>query len=134
MEEKMDTMLKMFQTLASSEERELTKAIDEKGVKTIQKDEKLLTELMKMEPSTAVVGTKAGRKRYSLKDLREDLRDPEVAIQKNMVVFERKLEVQQKRLSEEVKAAIEKQGDRVINALEAGPHDKLDDPVSQLLP
>jgi hypothetical protein len=53
-----------------------------------------------------------------------------VAIQKNMVVFARKLEVQQKRLSEELKAAINEEGDRVIRALEAGPHDKRIDPVS----
>lgn len=129
--EKMEMMLAKFQELTTPEERKLKKAIQQKGGKeAIQGDQRLLEQVMDLEPSTAVLGSKASGGRYSLEDLRKDLGDPEQAIKRNMDVFARKLKVQENRISEEVNAAVRKAGDRILEALEAGPHNRVDDSVS----
>lgn len=137
-DEKVNMMMEMFQNLASPEERQLTKAVSKLGgSRAIHANGKLLRQLSNEELdgslSTNAVGTKAGRKRYSLEDLREDLRaDPEEIIKNNLVLFSRKFEIQQNRILEELNMAVKREGDRVIQTIVAGPHDRIFDPVSGL--
>lgn len=55
---------------------------------------------------------------------------PEVAIQKNFEVYTRKFLVQQRELAEEVKTVVRHEGDRVIEAITSGPHERILDRVS----
>ncbi|KAF8589617.1 hypothetical protein K439DRAFT_1332394 [Ramaria rubella] len=130
-DEKVDMMMKMFQSLTSPEEKKLTRLVNQKGgSKAVQENDKLLRELSKNElqgfSSVAVVGRKAGGKPYSFEDLQDDLRsDPDEAIRKNFDVFSRKLKMQQDRILEETKVMMQREGDRVIEAVTGGPHDKI---------
>ena len=60
----------------------------------------------------------------------ELLDDPEIAVANNYETFERKFRMQQSELANEMRRIIHHQGDRVISAVTAGPHDRIIDPAS----
>ncbi|KAF8581694.1 hypothetical protein K439DRAFT_202072 [Ramaria rubella] len=137
MNTKMDMMMKMFQRFVTADEKEMTKIVQQKGgAKACQKDDLLLQELSDLEPKQGVsvsggpaAGRKSGAKNSDLEDLKDELHlDPEAAIKKNMSVFSRKFEVQQRQLLQEMSLVVKREGDRVISAVTAGPHDKIIDP------
>jgi hypothetical protein len=136
---KMDMMMKMFQSFVLPEAKEISRFVDQKGgAKAFQENDKLLKELNGFEQKTgspATGGTpaehKAGGKASDFEDLKDDLHiDPDVAMDKNMSVFSRKFEMQQRQLKEEMERVVRREGDRVIGAVTSGPHDKIIDPVS----
>lgn len=55
--------------------------------------------------------------------------DVDVFLSKNMIIFQRKLDVQKRQLVLELTAVVKAQSDRVIKAVDAGPHDRVVDPV-----
>ncbi|KAF8589615.1 hypothetical protein K439DRAFT_1521372 [Ramaria rubella] len=129
-EEKVDKMIKMFQTLMSPEER-VTRHINERGGRdAVKENEKHLCEVSKDDLkgalSMAVIGHKAGGKPYSFEDLQDDLRlDPDEAIRKNLDVFLCKFKMQQDRMQEEMEAMVKRESDRIIEAMTGSPHDKI---------
>ncbi|KAM5542294.1 hypothetical protein V8D89_004167 [Ganoderma adspersum] len=58
----------------------------------------------------------------------ELLNDPDIAIANNLESFERKFMMQQRDLAAEMRRIIHHQGDRIIGAVTAGPHDRIIDP------
>lgn len=64
----------------------------------------------------------------------ELLEPPAVAIQKNFEIFECKLIMQQKELVDAMQRTVVREGDRVINTVLAGPHERIIDPVSDPFP
>ena len=76
------------------------------------------------------------RRRGSTIDLQalkaELLADPDIAISNNLESFERKFIMQQGELATEMRRIIHHQGDLVISAVTAGPHDRIIDPVSNI--
>ncbi|KAJ7188394.1 hypothetical protein C8R46DRAFT_19344 [Mycena filopes] len=137
MNEKMDMMMKMFQQFVAPEQKELMRVVEQKGgLQACQENDKILKELSDLEAkaSTSVGGgpqsaKAAGKTSSSLEDLKDDLMvDPEVAMEKNLTVFSRKFEVQKRQIVDELTKVIEREGDRVISAVTAGPHDKIIDP------
>ena len=63
-------------------------------------------------------------------ELRKEIKsDPDEAIQKNLDSFNRKFELQKKQIVEEITRALKVEGDRIIKAGEAGPHDRIVDLV-----
>lgn len=66
-----------------------------------------------------------------LKDIKNDLReDWRTAVDKNMTVFERKFEVHQRQLQDDLASMIHEHNSRIIRKLSAGPHDRIRDQVS----
>ena len=64
------------------------------------------------------------RSTYTLADLREELReDSDVAIRKNFETFQGKFALQQRQLQEELTKVIREENNRLIDAVNAGPHD-----------
>ena len=62
--------------------------------------------------------------------LRQELAQaPSAEIKKNLEAFERKFEIQTRELAEEMKRFVVHEGDRVINSVLAGPHERIIDPV-----
>jgi hypothetical protein len=55
--------------------------------------------------------------------------DVDLVLNRNMVVFMRKLDVQKRQLVLELTTVVKTQSDRVIKAVDAGPHDRVVDPV-----
>jgi hypothetical protein len=146
-DEKMD-MLLLFEKLNSPHEKEIMKFIESKGgAKACLADDTILKELSyvneSLDPTSALSalrrdGGLSARRSQNLdykafyilrKDLREDVQE---ALQKNMAVFERKLDVQKKQIIQSIEGVVQREGDRIITAVTSGPHNRIIDPVSYI--
>ncbi|KAJ6588495.1 hypothetical protein B0H19DRAFT_978427 [Mycena capillaripes] len=131
MNAKMDMMMKMFQQFVSPEQKEMARLVEQRGGQAVLDDDKALKELNDLENKSSTntaPGSKAP-KSTDLDDLKDDLHiDPEEAMEQNMAKFTRKFEVQKRQIIDEMTRVIERQGDRIISAVTAGPHDKIIDP------
>jgi hypothetical protein len=85
----------------------------------------------KKNPRTVVVASDAKKPPENpLKALKEELmEDVEESLAKNMLIFERKLEVQQRQIVKDVEDVVKRSGDLVIKTIISGPHDRIIDPV-----
>jgi hypothetical protein len=73
-------------------------------------------------------------KGQALDTLKQELaEDLEMVLDKNMVVFMRKLDVQKRQLILELSVIFKTQSDRVITAVDSGPHDRVIDSVRSLI-
>ncbi|KAJ7913942.1 hypothetical protein B0H13DRAFT_1612003 [Mycena leptocephala] len=132
MNAKMDLMLKLFQRLITPEQKEMarySKQLEQGGKACLDDDEKLkqLNDWENNLGGSLGKGTKT-IKRSDLDDLKEDLRtDPDESIQQNMTKFARKFDVQMRQIVDEMSHVMKHQGDRIISAVTAGPHDKIID-------
>ncbi|KAI0951411.1 hypothetical protein AcW1_008459 [Taiwanofungus camphoratus] len=135
LKQKTDMILNLLQTYVAPDQKELRDRIEQKGGSQVvlQKDD-ILRELIASDsnrPSSKASKQGIGHSHddSDLKDLKEDLRDdPAAAVAKNLSSFERKLEMQQRQILQEVGRIVTRDGDRVIKAVTSGPHDKLVDP------
>jgi hypothetical protein len=100
MDAKMDLMLKMFQQFASPEQKDIMKVVESRGgLKACQENDKVLKELTELEHqgNQAPGGGLSGKS--NLEELKEDLHlDPDAAMEKNSIIFGRKLEVQKRQI------------------------------------
>ena len=55
-------------------------------------------------------------------------------MEENLATFQRKFDMQLKLMVEEVGELVRHVGDRVIEAVSSGPHDRIRDPVSKICP
>ncbi|TFK89009.1 hypothetical protein K466DRAFT_487737 [Polyporus arcularius HHB13444] len=135
---KIDIVLEFFAKAVTPEQQELALLVQKKGGPTaVMGDNGTLKELLKFKPSSAMSVTKRDGAEHKIHDVggddltvvKEELFDsPELAIRKNLDVFERKFKMQQRELTEEVKRVIHHEGDRVIEAVTSGPHERIVDP------
>ncbi|KAJ7846349.1 hypothetical protein B0H14DRAFT_934544 [Mycena olivaceomarginata] len=135
MNAKMDMMLKMFAQMGSPEQKEMARLVEQRGGQAVLDNDKALKELNDLEnKSGASQGTgkthgSKTAKPSDLDDLKDDLHtDPDAAVEQNMTVFTRKFEVQKRQIIDALSRVVERQGDRIINAVTAGPHDRIIDP------
>ncbi|KAJ6475237.1 hypothetical protein C8R47DRAFT_1220710 [Mycena vitilis] len=136
MNEKMDAMMKMFQQFVAPEQKEMMRLVEQKGgLQACQENDKILKELSDLEAKSssslggAPQSAKSAQKTSALEDLKDDLvLEPDAAVEKNLTVFSRKFEVQKRQIVDELTKVVEREGDRVISAITAGPHDKIIDP------
>nr|GAT44916.1 predicted protein [Mycena chlorophos] len=129
---KIDAIMTLFAHMASPEQKDMSRLIDQRGGVKVLDDDKALSELNNIENriySQGSSGKLAGKSGTQLSDLKNELEvDPDAAIDANMEKFSRKLAVQQRQIVEELSHAIEREGDRIIGAILAGPHDRIIDP------
>ncbi|KAF7376029.1 hypothetical protein MSAN_00017700 [Mycena sanguinolenta] len=135
MNEKMNQMLAMFATFVAPEQKEMLRIVEQKGgPQACQDNDKILKELSDLEAKSTSVGSatrssKSAQKTSALEELKDDLMvDPESAMETNLTVFSRKFEMQKQQIVDELTKVVEREGDRVISAVTAGPHDKIVDP------
>lgn len=138
MKAKLDLLMKMFKTFAMPEEKDMVKRIQQRGgIEACERDEQILKELHDSEPkkeivAAATISSKKASNASDFEDLKEELHeDPEKAMEKNMVVYSRKFEFQQKQITE-MSRVVRREGDRVISAITSGPHDHILDHVSEV--
>lgn len=140
MDAKLD-MAALFRRLDSPAEREIGQYVESHGgAKACMANDAALADLEKLarkkeESAGAVAVSQQARSNVKTSDIVEGLRvelseDVEQVLKKNMVVFERKFEMQKRQLEQMMTAIVKREGDRVISAVISGPHDRILDPVS----
>ena len=140
---KINLLLAIFPRIVSPEHQELAALIEKKGGPTaVMGDNDALVELLRFRPATALDqdkrsgGGRDGTETHNghpegsdLAAVKQELFDsPESAVKKNLEAFERKFDLQ-KTLQDNLGKTIRHEGDRVIKAVTAGPHDRIIDPV-----
>lgn len=123
--------MKAFEKFTPPDQKELQTIVKKNGgPKGIIDDDYMLENLLKKHPPTAgsTDDRSASRtaKAYTLTDLKEDLiEDVDTALDKNLKRFTQKFKKQQEQITEEITGVVEQQGDRIIAAMNSGPHDKI---------
>ena len=145
---KIDVVLEFFVKAVAPEQLELAALVQKRGgAAAVMADNAALRELLKFRPVAATTaidqakhGGGGGAERSShaadgdeLAVVKQELFDsPELAIKKNLELFERKFKMQQRELAEEMRRMVHHEGDRVIEAITSGPHDRIIDPVGHV--
>ena len=132
-------MLGLFQELVTPEQKRLTIMVERNGGAVAALESKqVMRELEKAERDfTAPLGSgdRPGEDRpLDVVTLQRELQheincDPSEAIEKNTEFFDRKFDVQRREIKEDIARALNREGDRIISAVTAGPHDRIVDPV-----
>ncbi|KAF8529737.1 hypothetical protein BU17DRAFT_36437, partial [Hysterangium stoloniferum] len=133
---RLDLMMQMLKQLVSPEEKEMAQLVEKRGgVEAVQNNKKALEELNKLaHKNTASLelistGPQKTLNKDDMEELLEDLHtSPDKAMEKNEKVFERKFEIQQRQITEELTRVLGREGDRIISAITSGPRDRLIDP------
>lgn len=133
MNTKMEQMMNMFKQLVSPDQKMMAALVDQKGgAKAVLQNKSKLQELQEKEAknTSGSGGSRNMSSKSEMDELMEELRtDPNVAVTENLKVFERKFDVQQQQLKEELERIMKREGDRIIGAITSGPHDRIVDPV-----
>jgi len=125
-------MLQMFQKLVTPEQKKLADLVQEKGGNAVLDDEQAMKELAAVEASLSPA---SGSGRFDLAEIQHEISDdPTRAIEKNAEFFNRKFDIQRRQIEEDVARAVRREGDRIIDAVTAGPHDRIVDPVRPVTP
>jgi len=134
-------MIAIFRSLDSPRERDVQRFLRENGgVKACISQDELLEQLIiksgeSISGSSQISGKETARRTNDLPSMRKKLfkelaEDLDEVLSRNMVLFERKLEMQSKQLTETIKV----ESDHIISSLLSGAHDRITDPVSPSFP
>ena len=139
---KIDRLTDSLLTIVSPEQQELTELISkEGGVRAVMTDNTALEELLKSWPAIALDQAKGGSGRDDaerssrmggdvLVAVKLELFDtPEISIQRNREVFERKFNLQSQALIEDAGGMARHEGDRDVPSVRASLYDGILDPV-----
>ena len=127
-------MLQLFQEFITPEQKKLTKMVEERGGIAALENENAMKELVEAEfhfvaPSGSDNRHGTGRP-ADVAELQHEIKDnPNDAIEKNAEFFNRKFDIQTRQIVEDIARAVNREGDRIISAVTAGPHDRIVDPV-----
>jgi hypothetical protein len=139
---RMEVMLQLFQELVTPQQKMLTAKVEEMGRDAALGNEEMMKELVGAEPalnaspapplntSSALPLNASSAPPLDLDELRKEIkRDPEEVIQMNSEFFDRKFGIQKREIEESMARVVGREGDRIISAVTAGPHDRIADPV-----
>ena len=127
-------MLQLFREFVSPEEKKLAVMADGMGGKAALDNEQAMRKLASAEiafvASSGSDSLRAEGHPFDLNELRDEIEGkPDDAIEKNADFFNRKFDIQTRQIKEDIERAVRREGDRVISAVTAGPHDRIVDPV-----
>ena len=126
----MEVMLQMFQTLLTPEQKKLANMVEKKGGNAVLDNEGVMRELVAVEVSLSSASGRHSNERFDLAEIQHEITgDPTGAIEKNAESFNRKFDMQRRQIQEDIARAVRREGDRIITAVTAGPHDRIVDPV-----
>jgi hypothetical protein len=125
-DERMNIMMQLFQEFLTPQQKMLAAKVEEMGRDAVLENEGMMKELVGVEP-TLNAGSAPP---LDLDELRKEIkRDPEEVIQMNSEFFDRKFGIQKREIEESMARVVGREGDRIISAVTAGPHDRIADPV-----
>ena len=133
----MDVMLQLFQEFVSPEQKKLAAMVEERGGKAaVCNDVESMRELSNEEPTSAARSGSASDNRngtsrsFNFIELKREIEsDPDEAIEKNLKLFDSVCKLQTRQIEEITVRVVTQQGDRIIDAVKAGPHDRIVDQV-----
>ncbi|TFY59079.1 hypothetical protein EVG20_g7918 [Dentipellis fragilis] len=129
--DKMDeVMATVFKTFQSAEERQIGALVASKGgPEKVAGDNAALEQLLyKQKELDDGPGKKNHAGEMTVSDLRKDMRkDVQVVLDENSRTFNQKFELQQRQIAEEMKNAVFDARDDIINAVLAGPYERVED-------
>lgn len=127
---RMDTMLQLFQEFVTPQQKKLAAMVQTMGGDSVLENEQAMKELVAVESALISGGQHARSRSFDFTELREEVKnDPDEAIEKNAGFFDRKFDIQKRQIVEDIARAVNREGDRIIAAVTAGPHDRIVDPV-----
>ena len=128
---RMDIMLQLFREFATPQEREISAMVKKFGGNTVIENEQAMEELAAFALSGAQSTRKAPDGRpFGFYELQQEIKsDPDETIEKNAEFFNRKFDIQRRQIVEDIARTVNREGDRIISAVTAGPHDRIFDPV-----
>ena len=127
---RMEVMLQMFQTLLTPEQKKLADIIEKKGGNAVLDNEGVMKELAAVEASLSQASSRHVSERFDLAEIQHEITDdPTSAIENNAEFFNRKFDMQRRQIEEDIARTVRREGDRIITAVTAGPHDRIVDPV-----
>ena len=125
----------MFQKLLTPEQKKLADMVEKGGGNAVLDDERVMRQLAAAEASLSPASGRHGNDRFDLAEIQHEIRDdPAGAIEKNAEFFNRKFDMQRRQIEEDVARTVRREGDRIISAVTAGPHDRIVDPVRPTQP
>ncbi|KAI0757703.1 hypothetical protein C8Q80DRAFT_1091665 [Daedaleopsis nitida] len=130
---KIERIIAMLHQTVSPEQRDLATLIERRGGSTaVLADDQLLASIYRdrSNPSSTTPTAKLSRRQGTMdwQALKAEIADdPDIAVANNMETFERKFLMQQRELANEVRQILRHHGDLVVNAVTAGPHEKIVD-------
>ena len=138
---RIDTMMQFFKSVVIPEQKEITARVRDKGGEAAAlENDRLLKELLDLYRGTDRVVESSGLRgrrdvaTVGIEDLKLEIReDIEIAVERNAETFSRKYEMQRKLIIDELSRVVHREGDRIIDAVTAGPHDRIIDPVRVFL-
>ena len=129
-------MSQLFQEFATPEQKKLAVMVEEMGGAAALENEQGMKELAHAEFAFVVPtgwDTKHGGARpFDVVELRHEIKgNPDEAIEQNAKIFNRKFDLQRRQIVEveDIAHAVNREGDRIISAVTAGPHDRIVDQV-----
>jgi hypothetical protein len=127
---RIEAMLQLFQKFITPEQKKLSDLIKKKGGDAVLDDEEAMKELAAAETSLSPPHGAHGTDPFDLAEFQHEIKDdPTDAIKKNAEFFNRKFDMQRRQIREDVARAVRREGDRIISAVTAGPHDRIVNPV-----
>lgn len=126
-------MLELFKSLVPPEQKELAVMVETMGGNAALENEQSMKELATAErafPSYSGPGNRHGGDRpFDFVELQLEIKaKPDEAIEKNADFFSRMFDIQKRQIIE-IERTINREGDRIISTLTAGPHDRIVDQV-----
>lgn len=122
--------MQMFQTLLTPEQKKLADMIEKDGGNAVLDDEGVMKKLVAAEASLSPASGRLDSGRFDLAEIQHEIKDdPTDAIEKNAEFFNRKFDMQRRQIEEDIARTVRREGDRIITAVMAGPHDRIVDPV-----
>jgi len=127
-------MLQLFQEFVTPEQKKLTVMVEERGGAAALENEQAMRELADAEFAfVAPTGSDTrhgGARPFDVVELQHEIKgNPDEAIAQNAEFFSRKFDIQRRQIVEDIARAVNREGDRIISAVTAGPHDRIVDQV-----
>jgi hypothetical protein len=129
----MEVMMEMIRKFVTPEQKELAASVQQKGGNAVINNEKAMRDLSDLEAkicASAGMERRKPVKEFNLVEIQHEIRDdPTEAIEKNAESFNRKFDIQRRQIQEDIERTVRREGDRIISAVTAGPHEHIIDPV-----
>ena len=127
-------MLQLFQEFITPEQKKLAVMVERRGGAAVLKNEQALRELVDAESAFVTPSGSdnrhGGGRPFDTVELQHEIKgDPNESIEKNAEIFNRKFDIQKKQIVEDIARVVDQEGDRIISAVTADPHDRIVDPV-----